>query len=75
MPAITPTGPIELGGVVPNSLAEEAGLQTGDSIVALNGVDVDELDMEARVAAFRGSKLKLTVEREGKRLEFELAHE
>lgn len=75
MLAMTSSGPIGLQGVVPGSVAEEAGLLAGDTIVGLNGVDVDELDLEARGAAFRASTLGLTVEREDERLHFELSHE
>ncbi|MHC5003519.1 MAG: aspartyl protease family protein [Planctomycetota bacterium] len=62
-------GQLMVSNVVADSIAERAGLQSGDVIVGLNGSDVQSMDSAARTAALRGSPLTLTVERDGRRIE------
>jgi hypothetical protein len=76
---------IRLGGLAGDILAvldaetglpaAAAGLQSGDQIVALNGIAVKSLSGEERIAALRGSPLVLLVERNGKELELTMSHE
>ena len=53
---------------MPGSPAEEAGLRPGDKVVGVDGEDVTGLDGETvrqRVIGPRGSKVTLTIQREG----------
>jgi carboxyl-terminal processing protease len=57
--------------------AAEAGIQAGDVILAVDGKDTSEMDLETAVLLIRGevgSKVRLTVQREGyaQPLEFEV---
>lgn len=63
-PFLYPRVPFYIGGFVPNSLAEKAGLQKKDHIVALNGRGLKYFDeFKDRVNTFKGSTVKLTVQR------------
>jgi carboxyl-terminal processing protease len=53
---------------MPGSPAEEAGLQTGDQIIAIDGEDMTGVDTELvrqRVLGPKGSEVTLTIRREG----------
>jgi carboxyl-terminal processing protease len=53
---------------MPGSPAEEAGLQPGDQVIAVDGEDMTGMDGEAvrqKVIGPRGSQVRLTIRREG----------
>jgi len=53
---------------VPGSPAERAGIQTGDVIVQIDGIDVDPANLDAAIARMRGvegSPIRLAVRRSG----------
>ncbi|HKF15504.1 MAG TPA: M50 family metallopeptidase [Gaiellaceae bacterium] len=54
--------------VEPNRPAVRAGLQPGDEIVAIDGKPVDYTDMIEEISGSNGRPLRLTVEREGRRV-------
>lgn len=57
----------EFGEVVPNSAAQKAGLQVGDTITSVNGEKIK--DWEQLVNSIHntdGSEIKLTIDRDGK---------
>lgn len=67
----------EITGVRKESPAEKAGLQVGDTIVEINGLDTDILDLAAVLSILNrkpGKKIRLEVLREGKKIKtsFEL---
>lgn len=55
--------PLHVAGVDPGSPAERGGLLAGDEIVRMAGREIAELDVDARIAALRGTPLALTVRR------------
>ena len=55
--------------------AAKGGLLAGDTIVAMNGTPVKDLDNAERMAALRGSPLVLLVNRDGEELELTLSLE
>jgi regulator of sigma E protease len=57
--------------VVADSPALDAGLRSGDSIVAVDGEAVDGETISRTIRASEGEPLTLTVEREGRRVELE----
>ncbi len=58
--------PPRVAGVAPGSVADAAGLRTGDVFVAADGVPVYRFnDLQAAVAAAQGAAIKMTVWREG----------
>ncbi len=62
--------PAVMGTVLEGSAAEQAGLQQGDRIVAIEGRDVRSwTEMRKRVEASPGQELKVQIERDGKRLD------
>jgi len=59
-----------VGGVMEGMPAAEAGLQTGDLVVAVDGTPVEQWDgLSDLIRASGGKSLKLTVDREGATLE------
>ena len=61
--------------VTPHAPAEQAGVRVGDRLRAVDGKAVDGLALDDLTALLRGeagSAVKLTVEREGKELSFDL---
>ena len=65
-----------VGNVVQGSLAEEAGIQKGDLITSVNGVEVqsfEELVALINNVKTNGENLDLTVERDGKTSEVEIS--
>lgn len=62
-------GAIEIFQTEPGSPAETIGLRAGDRIVAVNGKSTAELDFAQIRAELVADDLKLTVERDGERLE------
>lgn len=62
-----------IGQVLPGHVAEQAGLRSGDRIVALNGTPVAEWEQLAKtIHASPGKVVRLTVEREGRRFDVEV---
>jgi membrane-associated protease RseP (regulator of RpoE activity) len=62
------TGTYEVGAVVEDSAARDAGFLAGDRIVEVNGAPVDdyEQDVLAVIAASAGEPVEFTLEREGR---------
>jgi len=58
--------------VIPGGVAEAAGLQGGDVIVAINGEPLEGMTQEARIGALRGPALVLLVQRDGEELELKM---
>ena len=62
-----------IGQVLPGHVAEQAGLRSGDRIIALNGTAVAEWEQLAKtIHESPGKAVRLTVERAGQRLEVEV---
>jgi regulator of sigma E protease len=62
-----------IGQVLPGHVAEQAGLKSGDRIVALNGTPVLEWEQLAKtIHGNPGKPIRLTVERNGQRFEVEV---
>jgi regulator of sigma E protease len=58
--------PAQVAGVIPNSLAAQAGLRPGDKIVSINGTKVSTWgDVSSDAGIVPGMPLTLTVERDG----------
>jgi regulator of sigma E protease len=67
-----PTGPTRtVEEIVPGSAAAEAGLQPGDEILAVNGVDGDAADLARTIREGEGGLVTLTVERGGETMTLE----
>lgn len=59
-----------VNGLYVNSNAEKAGLRSGDHIIAFNGRNVKDLDIEEKRDAFKGLKsVSLTIQRDNEQLE------
>jgi len=54
---------LEVTGVEQGLVASEAGLESGDRIIGMNGKAVASLSTDERIACLRGSPLLLQVER------------
>lgn len=68
--AHTMVTPAVIGTVMPGSAAEQAGLEQGDRIVAIDDRDVRSWDeMRRRIADAPEQELKVQIERDGKRLD------
>ena len=64
-----------VGEVLPDSPAEEAGLQTGDVIMSMNGVKMDfTMEIEAAKRAADNVSMPIVVERGGETLSFEIPY-
>lgn len=64
--------PVVVGQIQPGMPAAESGLKVGDRILALNGVTLRNQDsLRALVKENKDAPLKLTVDRNGERLEIE----
>ena len=62
-----------IGQVLPGHVAEQAGLRSGDRIVALNGTPVVEWEQLAKtIHESPGKPVRLTVERDGQRFDVEV---
>ena len=60
----------EIGGILPGSAAEEAGLRAGDRVTAVDGQPVRKWDELSRMISQSGGKsLRITSEREGRSVE------
>ena len=61
-----------IGQVLPGHVAEQAGLRSGDRILALNGTPVVEWEQLAKtIHGSPGKSVRLTVERDGQRFDVE----
>ena len=66
-----PGGALSVLNVVPGSGAEKAGLKNGDQVVEFDGTPATAMNATVfRGGASRGSRVKVVVTRDGKRLEF-----
>ncbi len=68
----------EIQKLSPNGPAKEGGLMPGDVIVAVEGQRVSELgtaEAQAKIAGESGTKVKITVLRDGQETEFELTRQ
>lgn len=73
---IKPTVPALVGSVVPGGPAERAGIQPGDTILAVDGIEVrDWYDMRELVRARPGKTVKIVWRRDGRTFEGEVALE
>ena len=64
-----------VGFVVPDSPAEAAGLQTGDRILSMNGVDMDfSMELEAAFRAADNVMMPITVLRDGQEISLEVPY-
>jgi predicted metalloprotease with PDZ domain len=63
------TGPIQVESVVPGSNAEKAGLQSGDVLLKMNGVELPVTPDRELIYFKPGQKVKFTVQRGAKVLE------
>jgi regulator of sigma E protease len=62
-----------IGEVIPNSPAAQAGLHAGDRVVEIAGVaDPNWQDIQSKEALNAGHEVPVTVERDGKRLQFKV---
>lgn len=62
--------PVIVGRVEPNTPAAEAGLQPGDRIAAINGINLRNMQqVSALVQQYKAEPIRLTVERDGKMLD------
>ena len=62
--------PAEIGEVMPQSAASEAGLEQGDVVAEIDGVAIRDFnDMRALVVESPGRALAFTIERDGKEIE------
>jgi len=60
----------QIGQVLPGHVAEQAGLRSGDRIIALNGTSVVEWEQLAKtIHESPGKPVRLTVERDGRRFD------
>jgi regulator of sigma E protease len=69
--SVKPSRTVE--SVVPNSPAQQAGLQAGDRIVAINGSPVNGEQIGDRILASKGRPLVLTVVRDDRRFDLPAA--
>jgi hypothetical protein len=60
--------PLVINGVGEGSVAEAAGLQAGDIVLAMNEEKVSELSSQERISMLRASPLILEFERDGEKL-------
>lgn len=64
--------PNQIEAVAPDSYAEEAGLQKGDRILAVNGTNTEIFyDLTNQLQANKGEEVSLRIERNGQTLEME----
>ena len=62
--------PAEIGEVMPQTAAAEAGLQAGDLVTEINGFYIRDFnDMRGLVIENPGKKLRFTIEREGRKID------
>jgi len=70
---LRPLMPARVGQLLPGQPAQQAGLRTGDRIVAMDGAPVGEWEeLATTIHRSPGRALRLSVEREGQRLEMEV---
>lgn len=71
--ALQPYVPAVIGQVLPGSAAQAAGLEAGDSIVAIGGQPINEwYDLVDQVEPNAGRNLPVVVDRRGRRLSMEV---
>ncbi len=65
----TGKGGVKIAGVIPNTPAENIGLQAGDLIVSANGTELSAVEPGKQVSLIRGeagSTISLVIDRDGK---------
>jgi regulator of sigma E protease len=62
-------GTTAVAEVEPNRPAQQAGLRTGDRVVAVNGKPVGYVEMFEAINNSEGRSVRITVERDGRRIE------
>mgnify|MGYP000426720780 CR=1 FL=1 len=74
-PALPPT----IGAVSPGSAADQAGLEAGDRVIAINGVTIDDWPTITQTVPQQGlndsgqlQRLNVVVERNGREIEFDI---
>lgn len=70
---LAPGRPLDVRGTIPGSVAEAAGVLTGDRILEIDGVDVTTLDGEGLNEAMGREKIRLTLERGEETLTLDLS--
>ena len=63
---------------IPESPAEKAGIKPGDAIISVNGVEYTSEDFDKIADYIKGeigTKVKLVIERDGKRIDFEITRQ
>jgi len=72
-PFFTPRLPFVIGGFADTSAAKEAGLQVGDSIIAINGQPVEYFDQaKPLLKKYKNQEITVTVQRDGKKLDYKV---
>jgi regulator of sigma E protease len=67
------TSAIEIAGVSPESPAMNAGLQIGDLLLAVDGMEIDKIeDLQEIVETNAGNEIELLISREGQQLTLNL---
>ncbi|MBK5930853.1 RIP metalloprotease RseP [Halochromatium salexigens] len=70
---VSPAIPAVIGEVVPGQPAAEAGLETGDHILAIDGVEIDDWQhLVSIVQAHPDERLRVTLARDGERVLLDL---
>ena len=70
------TGTTQIGEVLPEGRAYEAGLQSGDKILAINGIPVEDWEaVVSKISAHPEEEISLLLERDGREIKFSLMPE
>jgi len=62
---------VKIAGILPNSPAQDIGLQSGDLILSANGTDLSEVQPDLQISYLRGeagTSISIVVERAGEKL-------
>jgi len=68
-----PDGGMEVMGTDEGSIARKAGLESGDQILGINGVKLEQISEEKRGEILRSSPITLQIERGGKSIEIRMS--
>jgi len=67
-----PDGPVSIAEVVPTGTAHSAGIEVGDKVLALDDKPVTTKSFQRIIASRPGEAVKLTIERDGKKIDKEV---